>query len=99
MHLSCKNSLRLSLIVIFAALAFIATETYLYNRKNREYITAWQTDLSALRALESLQQLLWRVKKAEGNFLLARKREYAEQAQSSLTEFQEKLDRQVPAAI
>ena len=93
MRLSCKNSLRLSLIVIFAGVVFIATETYLYNRKNREYITAWQTDLSALQALESLQQLLWRAKKAEGNFLLSRKREYAEQAQSSLTEFQEKLSR------
>lgn len=68
MRLSCKNSLRLSLIVIFAAVVFIATETYLYNRKNKEHITAWQTDLSALQALESLQQLLWRVKKSRGKF-------------------------------
>jgi CHASE3 domain sensor protein len=79
--------------VIFAAVLFITTETYLYNRENSEHITAWQTDLSALQTLESLQQLLWRVKKAEGNFLLTRKREYAEQAQSSLTEFQEELSR------
>ncbi len=92
MSLSLKRGVQLNLIVIFAAVLFIATEAYLYiNRENEEYRTACQADLSALQTLGSLQQLLWRAEKAERNFLLTRKRKYAEQAQNSLVEFQKGL--------
>ncbi|RKY72531.1 MAG: hypothetical protein DRQ24_04825 [Candidatus Latescibacterota bacterium] len=92
MSLSLRRYVQLNLIVILSVVLFVATEACLYiKRVNEEYRTASQAELSTLQTLQSLQRLLWRAEKAERNFLITRKREYAEQTQESIVEFEKRI--------
>ncbi|MCD6170155.1 MAG: PAS domain-containing protein [Candidatus Latescibacteria bacterium] len=92
MSLSLRRYIELNLIVTLSVVLFVATEAYLYiKRVNEEYRIASQAELSTLQTLQALQRLLWRAEKAERNFLTTRKKEYAEQTQESIVEFEKRI--------